>query len=90
MIYVSDESLEVSEVLHLSSVISKQSLLDFVFFCFSLFGWIILSFLVIPLVFTLPFILVSYLVYSSYAIKAFNEKISRIKLDDIPTYIAGV
>ncbi len=90
MLFVADENLDVSEVLHFSAVISKRTYFDYLFFGFGFLGWILLSLLVIPMVFTLPYILIAYLVYSSYAVSAFNEKISKINQDDIPTYVAGV
>lgn len=90
MLFVADESLDVSETLHLSNVISKRTYWDYLFLVFSLIGWIALSVFVIPMIFTLPYIITAYLVHASYAVSAFNEKISKINQDDIPTYIAGV
>ena len=90
MLFVADESLDVSEALHLSNVISKRTYWDYLFLVFSFLGWIALSIFVIPMIFTLPYIITAYLVHASYAVSAFNEKISKINQDDIPTYIAGV
>jgi hypothetical protein len=90
MLFVADESMDTSEALHLSTVISKRTLLDFIFFFFSFLGWGLLSVLIIPLIFTIPYFITAYLIHSSYAVNAFNEAISKINHDDIPTYIAGV
>lgn len=90
MLFVADENIEVSEAIHLSTVISKRTIIDFIFLSLSFFGWILLSFLSVPLNFTLPYMVLAYLIHSSAAIDAFNKEISRVSFDDIPTFIAGV
>ncbi len=90
MLFVADENIDTAEAMHLSTVISKRTLLDFIFLVFGFFGWLLLCLLIIPLIFTVPYILTSYLVHCSYAVSAFNEEITRINHDDIPTFIAGV
>ena len=90
MLFVADENIEVDEAIHLSTVISKRTIIDFIFLTLSFFGWILLSFLSIPLIFALPYMVMAYLIHSSAAIDAFNKEISRANFDDIPTFIAGV
>ncbi len=89
MLFVADEDMEVAEALHLSTVISRRTMLDFVFLIFSFSGWILLSVLTLPLIITLPYMIVSYLIHGSYAVDAFNEEIAKINHDDIPTFVAG-
>jgi hypothetical protein len=90
MLFVADEDIAVAEAIHLSTVIEKRTLLDFVFFVFSFMGWIVLSFLVIPLIYTIPYFIISYLIYCASAVDGFNEKIRQLNNEEIPTYIAGV
>ena len=53
-------------------------------------GWILLSVLVIPVIFTIPYFIIAYLVYASYAVSSYNEKIFKNNQGNIPTYVAGV
>ncbi len=90
MLFVADENMEPDEALHMSTVLSKRSSIDFIFLCLSFLGWIIISFFAVPLIFTIPYMLLAYLIHCSYTVCAFNEELSNISLDEIPTYIAGV
>ena len=60
-------------------------------FClnFSFIGWIILSFLVIPLVFTLPYFLTSYAVHFRFAVAEYNKHVEESIADEFPTFVAG-
>lgn len=90
MLFVVDENIDTAEAIHLSTVISKRTTIDFIFLTLSFSGWILLSFLSVPLIFTMPYMTLAYLIHSSAAIDAFNKEISRSGFDDIPTFIAGV
>lgn len=90
MIFIANEDMKVSQIIRASVAISKTSFHDFLFFLFSLSGWILLSMLVIPLILTIPYILTSYLVYSSYTVSAFNENILKNSQGGVPTFVAGV
>ena len=61
MLVVADENMDVTEAMHMSVVISKNTTLDFVYLVFSLLGWVLLSLLFIPLIFTLPLFITVYL-----------------------------
>lgn len=89
MIFVADETIDTAEAVHMSTVIAKNTSLDFIFLVFSFLGWIILSLLALPLIYTLPYMFLSYLKHCSYAVDTFNNDISKINYDDIPTFIAG-
>ncbi len=90
MLFVAYENMEVAEAVHLSTVVSKRTILDFIFLIFSFFGWLLLSLFYLPLLFTLPYFLTSFLIHSSYVVEEFNQEINKINQDDIPTFIAGV
>ncbi len=89
MLFVADENIDIGEALHLSTVICRRTMLDFVFLVFSFSGFILLSFLTLPLLFILPYMLLTYLIHCSYAVDAFNEELAKINRDDIPTFVAG-
>lgn len=89
MLFVADENMDIGEALHMSTVISRRTTLDFIFLIFSFTGWILLSVLMVPLIITLPYMIISYLIHCSLAVDAFNEEISKINHDDIPTFVAG-
>ncbi len=90
MLFVADENIDIAEALHLSTVITKRTLIDFIFLIFNFLGWILASFFVVPMIYTVPFMILAYLVHCSYAVSSFNEEINKINHDDIPTFIAGV
>ncbi len=89
MLFVADENIDSAEAIHLSTVISKRTTIDFIFLGLSFSGWILLSFFSAPLIFTMPYMTLAYLIHSSAAIDAFNKEIARSSFDDIPTFIAG-
>jgi len=90
MLFIADENNDIGEALHLSAVICRRTFLDYVFLIFSFFGYFLLSLLTVPLIFILPYIIVSYLIHCSIAVEDFNDEIAKINQDDIPTFIAGV
>ena len=69
MLVIFDDEIDAEEAVHMSRVISKTSLIDFVFLIFSLILWILISLLFIPLVFTLPYFLMCYIIHAQYSIK---------------------
>lgn len=90
MLFVADENIDTAEAIHLSAVISKRSKLDFLYLAFSFIGWFALSLLSVPMLFTVPYFTIAYLLHSTYSVSDFNEQASHINYDDIPTFIAGV
>lgn len=72
ILFVADENMEVDEAIHMSKIISKNTQFDFIFLGFSLLGWILLSLLVIPLVFTMPYIITCFAVHCRFAIADYN------------------
>ncbi len=89
MLFVVDEKMDVAETVHLSTVLSKRTTIDFLLLCFSFVGWILLSYFSFPIIFTLPYCVVSYLIHSTSVVDAFNQLLSQTNYDDIPTFVAG-
>ncbi len=90
ILVIANENIDIEEAFHMSGVISRSSLLDFAFLLFSFIGWAIFSLLFIPLIFTLPYFIMCYVVHSFYSIKAYNEKIKSLNDQQSPFYVAGV
>ncbi len=86
---VSDENMDIDEVLNMSKIISRKTMVDFIYLFFSFALWIFLSVLVIPLIFTLPYFLTSYAVHYRYAVADYNKHIEESKCEEFPTYVAG-
>lgn len=86
---IADENMDIDEALHMSTVISKKTLVDFIYLFFSFLGWILLSLLVIPLIFTLPYMLTAYAVHFRFAVADYNKHIENNIGDEFPTFVAG-
>lgn len=87
---IADEEMEAAEAIHMSDVISKSTILDFIYLFFSLIGWIALSVLVVPIIFTLPYIITSFSVHVRFAVAEYNKRVDKLNSDSFPTFVAGI
>ncbi len=87
---VSDENMDIDEALNMSTIISRKTTVDFVYLFFSFILWILVSVLVIPLIFTIPYILTSYAVHFRFAVAEYNKHIEKSMVEEFPTYVTGV
>lgn len=90
ILVIADDEIDAEEAVHMSRVISKASLTDFVFLFFSLIFWVLLSLLFIPLIFTLPYFIMCYVIHCDAAIKDYNERIKKLVDASLPSFVAGV
>jgi len=90
VLFVADENIDVAEALHMSAVISKKTTLDFIYLFFSFLGWLLLSVFIIPLIYTLPYILTAYLVHVRFVIADYNKHIKKNNNTDFPSFEAGI
>ncbi|MBQ3058060.1 MAG: hypothetical protein IJD00_03835 [Clostridia bacterium] len=90
ILVIADDQMDAEEAIHMSAVIARASVLDFIFLTFSLILWIILSFLFIPLIFTLPYFVMCYVLHSLHSIKEYNEKIKKLNDESFPSFVAGI
>ncbi len=67
-----DEDLLLLEAVHISCMVSKRSASAFLFLAVSLLGWVLLTFLLAPAIYTLPLILACYAVHSRFAMTNYN------------------
>lgn len=74
-LFVADDEIEAGEALHMSSIIARKSALDFIYLLLSLSGFIIISLPVIPLAFTMPYIITCYAVHVRFAVAEYNMHI---------------
>lgn len=86
VLFVADDNMDNAEAMHMSSIISKKTSIDFIYLLFSFFGWILLSIFVVPLGFTLPYILTSYLVHVRFAVAEYNRHIELSAKNSFPSF----
>ncbi len=90
VLVIADDEMDVEEAVHMSAVIAKTSFTDFIFLVLSLLFWIIVSLLFIPLIFTLPYFIMCYIIHSNAAINDYNERVKKLIDDKLPSFVAGV
>ena len=90
MLIIADENMDVNEAIHMSVVISKNTTLDFIYLAFNMIGWILLSLLFIPLLYTLPLFMMVYLTHCSFAVNEYNERINKINNENFQSFMAGI
>ncbi len=86
VLFVADDNMEAVEAIHMSSVITKKTSIDFIYLFFSFFGWFLLSLAVIPAIFTLPYILTSYAVHIRFSVAEYNNYIKQSLNNKFPSY----
>ena len=87
-LFVSNDRLDPSQAIKFSCLISKRTGGDFFGLMFSFTPLILLSVLVAPLIFTLPYILSAYCVHGRFAITAYNLDVDRFNKANTPSYTA--
>ncbi len=85
-VFVGNDSIDPAEAVNMSIIISKRTGSDFFGLALSFAGWILISFLVAPLVFTLPYFLTSYGVHCRFAITAYNRDVDRFNASVTPSF----
>lgn len=85
-IFVSNDRIDPAEAVNMSIIISKRTGADFFGLVISFIGWILVSFLVAPLIFTLPYFMASYGVHCRFAIAAYNLDVDRFNASVTPSF----
>ena len=78
IVAIMDESLYLMETIHISEMISKHSLGSFASLIVSFLGWFFFSLLGIPLIYALPYFLISYVVHCRFAIVNYNLNLEQV------------
>ena len=73
----------------MSGIIARRSLTSFVFLCFGMSFYIIISLFALPLVFTAPYFFAAYIVHSRYSVAQYNNHIEENDMKD-PHYAADI
>ncbi len=73
-IFIINDDLDCFEIMHLSTKVSKRSAGAFIGLIFSFLGYFLISIFVVPLIFTLPIFIMSYLTHSAAAVELYNKK----------------
>lgn len=89
-LFISDSTIHPAEAVNMSTIISKRSGGDFLGLFLSFAGWLLLSFFIAPLIFTMPYFIESYIVHCRYAITAYNRDIDRFNAQNTPHFRAEV
>lgn len=85
---VCDENMTAAEAVNMSTIISKRSGANFVGLIMSFAPWILLSLLVAPLIFTLPYFIASYCVHCRFSIAEYNSDVDRFNASSTPYFRA--
>ena len=76
---VMDKNMLLLEAMHISVMVSRRSVSAFIALVFSYVGWILISFLGVPLFYTAPMFFAAYAVHSRYALVNYNQNLNRFK-----------
>ncbi len=76
---VMDEDMLLLEAMHISVMVSRRSVSAFIALVLSYLGWILISFLGVPLFYTAPMFFAAYAVHSRYALVNYNQNLDRLK-----------
>lgn len=87
-LFVADEDMYIGEVFHMSCVISKKSAIDYFLLIGSLALPIIISVLIAPLIFTLPYLICCYLVHSRFSVAGYNMFVKKISDEENNVFYA--
>ena len=87
-LFIADDNIDSAEAIHMSTIISKKTALDFAYLVISFLGWILISFLVFPLIFLLPYMITAYCTHARFAVAEYNKHIENISSNIFPTFHA--
>lgn len=85
-IFASNDDIDPDEAINMSTIISKRTGADFFGLILSFAGWILISVLVSPLIFTLPYFITSYCVHSRFSITTYNLDVDRFNTNFAPSF----
>lgn len=85
-----DEEMDPLEAIHMSKIISSGSKKAFIALAFSLILYIAACFLVIPIIFILPYFTAAYAVHCRFAVASYNKNVDSINQKDVPSFSADM
>ncbi len=81
-----DEQMDAAEALHFSVMISRRTLGDFLWLVVSVLHYLLLNLLVIPAIFTLPYIFGIYIVFCRFSVAEYNKELDKAKTKSAPSF----
>ncbi len=89
--FIADEEMDPDEIIHTSLKISKSTRFEFIGLFFSLIHWVIASVFAIPLIFTVPYFVMVYLVHGRFVTARYNRELSeKEEWENTPTFSVGI
>ncbi len=79
VLFIADENANVEECMYNSLVISRKTSFDFISLIFNQLHIVLLTLLVMPMPFTLPYLLSYYVTHTRFAVEEYNLHIKNIK-----------
>ena len=86
LLLVIDDDMHPGEAFHISILISRDFLMNFIILSFSFCGWFLLSLLAVPLFYTLPLFIASFAVHGRFAINYYNTKVKHWQQNNLAVY----
>ena len=86
LIFVSSDDIDPAEAVNMSTIISKRTGADFFGMSLSFIPWMLLSVLIAPLIFTLPYFITSYCVHGRFAITDYNIDVDKFNSNTTPSF----
>ena len=85
-IFISNDDIDIAEAINMSNIISKRTGSDFFGLVLSFAVWIIISVLIFPLIFVLPYFITAYCVHCRSAIAAYNNDVDSFNSASTPSF----
>ncbi len=82
VLFIADENANAEECMYNSLVISRKTAFDFISLIFNQVPMLFLSLLVLPMPFTLPYLLSYYVTHTRFAVEEYNLHIKNIKFEN--------
>ena len=77
-LFIIDDEMTPVNAMKMSMIISRRTQIDFIYLFFGMIVYVVLSLLYLPLIFTLPFLIMTYLIHSKYAVIQYNNTIEAL------------
>ena len=77
-LFIIDDEITSVNAMKMSMIISRRTQIDFIYLFFGMIVYVVLSLLYLPLIFTLPFLIMTYLIHSKYAVIQYNNTIEAL------------
>ncbi len=77
-LFIVDNTMTPIKAMRMSIIISRRTQIDFIYLFFGMIVYVLLSLLYLPLIFTLPFLTMVYMIHSKCAVIQYNNTIETL------------